>query len=76
MPIMAPMADLLSMSRDAAVIAYQTGAGLMDMLTPTNGALLAVLFAARVSYGRWLRFAIPGALLVSIVGFAGIVLAG
>jgi uncharacterized ion transporter superfamily protein YfcC len=76
MPIMAPMADLLGMSRDAAVLAYQTGAGLMDMLTPTNGALLAVLFAARVSYGRWLRFAIPGALLVSIVGFAGIVLAG
>jgi hypothetical protein len=29
-----------------------------------------------VSYGRWLRFAVPGALLVSIVGFAGIVLAG
>jgi uncharacterized ion transporter superfamily protein YfcC len=76
MPIMAPLSDLLGLSRDAAVIAYQTGAGLMDMLTPTNGALLAMLLSAGVSYGRWLRFAIPGALLVALVGLVGIVLAG
>ena len=76
MPIMAPLSDLLGLSRDAAVIAYQTGAGLMDMLTPTNGALLAMLLGAGVSYGRWLRFALPGALLVALVGLAGIVLAG
>ena len=75
MPIMAPLADLLGVSRDAAVIAYQTGAGLMELMTPTNGALLAVLLGARVDFGRWLRFAIPGVLLVSLVGFAGIVLA-
>ena len=76
MPIMAPLSDLLGLSRDAAVIAYQTGAGLMDMLTPTNGALLAMLLAAGVSYGRWLSVAIPGALLVALVGLAGILLAG
>jgi uncharacterized ion transporter superfamily protein YfcC len=76
MPIMAPLCDLIGRSRDAAVIAYQTGAGLSDMLVPTNGALLAMLLAARVSYGRWLRFAIPGALLVALVGFIGLALAG
>lgn len=76
MPIMAPLADLLGVSRDAAVIAYQTGAGLMDLLTPTNGALLAVLLTAKVDFVRWLRFAVPGALLVALVGMAGIVLAG
>lgn len=76
MPVMAPLSDLVGVSRDAAVIAYQTGAGLMDMITPTNGALLAILLGAQVSYGRWIRFAIPGALLVSIVGFVGIWLAG
>ncbi len=69
---MAPLADLVGVSRDAAVIAYQTGAGLMDMITPANGALLAMLLRANVSYDRWLRFAIPGAGLVSLVGFAGI----
>lgn len=76
MPIMAPLADVRGISRDAAVIAYQTGAGLMDMITPTDGALLAMLLAARVSYGRWLRFAVPGALLVALVGAAASVIAG
>jgi uncharacterized ion transporter superfamily protein YfcC len=72
MPIMAPLSDLLGISRDAAVIAYQTGAGLADMIVPTNGALLAVLLGAGVSYGRWLRFAVPGALLVAVVGAIGV----
>ena len=75
MPIMAPLSDLLGISRDAAVIAYQIGAGLMDMITPTSGALLAVLLSAEVSYGCWLRFAITGALLVALVGSIGVILA-
>ena len=75
MPVMAPLCDLLEISRDAGVIAYQTGAGLMDLITPTNGALLAMLLAADVPYGRWIRFAVPGVLLVSIVGLVGIALA-
>jgi uncharacterized ion transporter superfamily protein YfcC len=74
MPIFAPLADLLGLSRDAAVIAYQTGGGLMDMATPTNGALLAMLLTAKVTYGRWLRFAVPGMLLAALAGVAGIVL--
>ena len=72
MPIMAPVADVLGLHRQVAVLAYQTGCGLMDMLTPTNGALLAMLLAADVPYGRWLRFALPGALIVSVVGFIAI----
>lgn len=76
MPIVAPAADLLGFSRDAAVFAFQTGAGLMDLVTPTNGGLLAILLTAKLDYGRWLRFAVPGGLLVALVGIAGIVLAG
>ena len=75
MPVMAPLCDLIGISRDAGVIAYQTGAGLSDMLIPSNGAVLAILLAADVSYGRWIKFAVPGALLVSIVGLIGIALA-
>ena len=64
------------LSRDAAVIAYQTGAGLMDMITPTNGALLAMLLGAGVTYGRWLRFALPGRAAGRDRRLAGIALAG
>lgn len=74
MPIMAPTADLLDFARDAAVMAYQAGAPTMDVLSPTNGALLAMLLKAGVPYGRWMRFAVPGVLLVMLVGVVGIVL--
>jgi uncharacterized ion transporter superfamily protein YfcC len=73
MPVMVPLADLLGFSRQIAVLAYQTGAGLCELLTPTNGALMAVLLAAKVPYGQWVRFAVGGVLLVTLVGVAGIV---
>jgi uncharacterized ion transporter superfamily protein YfcC len=75
MPVMIPLSDLIGLSRQVTVLAYQTGAGLMDMLTPTNGALLAVLLAAGVPYQRWLRFAVGGWALVTVVGIGGILTA-
>ncbi len=75
MPIMIPLGDLLGISRQVTVLAYQTGAGLMEMLTPTNGALLAVLLAAGVPFQKWLRFAIGGWVLTTLVGVAGILVA-
>jgi uncharacterized ion transporter superfamily protein YfcC len=59
MPVLVPMSDLIGLSRQVVVLAYQYGAGLMEMLTPTNGALMAVTAAAGVKYGDWLRFAVP-----------------
>ena len=67
MPILVPLSDLLGIPRDATVLAYQAGAGLTEMLTPTNGGLMAVLLAAGVPYGRWIRFASVGVLLALIV---------
>lgn len=75
MPIMAPLADLLGFSRQLSVLAYQTGAGLMELFTPTNGALMAILLAAGVPFGRWVRFAAGGGVLALLVGIAGIVAA-
>jgi uncharacterized ion transporter superfamily protein YfcC len=72
MPLFVPLADLLSVTRQAPVLAYQTGAGLMEMFTPTNGALMAVLLAAGVPFQRWLRFAIPAAVIPLLIGLAGI----
>src|SRR5262249_7739784 len=68
MPIMTPLSDLLGISRQVAVLAYQTGAGLTELLTPTNGALMAVLLAAGIPFGKWIRFAAIGILLPLLVG--------
>lgn len=74
MPIFAPLGDLLNISRDAVVLAFSAGGVFTDAVNPTNGALFAMLLNARMSYGRWLKFAIPGMLLVWTVAAVGILL--
>lgn len=74
-PIVTPLADLMGMSRQVAVLAYQFGAGLADLFTPTNGALMAILAGAGVRYGQWLRFLAPLFALVMTVAAATIVIA-
>ena len=70
MPVLVPLADLLGLSRQVIVLAYQYGAGLCDIVTPTNGALMAILAAAGVRYDEWLKFAAP--LYLGLVALGGI----
>ena len=74
MPIMARLADLHGLSRQAAIVAYQLGGPLFDLITPTSGALLAMLAGAGVTLGRWFRFAVPGMLLAAVVSLVGLLL--
>jgi uncharacterized ion transporter superfamily protein YfcC len=74
MPVLVPLSDLIGLSRQVTVLAYQTGAGLTELITPTNGALMAILLAAGVPFERWLRFAIGGVALAVVVGVAGMLL--
>ncbi len=59
MPLLVPLSDLLGLSRQVTVLAYQYGVGLMDVVNPTNGALLAMLAAVGVRLEAWWRFALP-----------------
>jgi uncharacterized ion transporter superfamily protein YfcC len=59
MPLLVPLSDLIGLPRQVTVLAYQYGAGLCELITPTNGALMAMLAAAGVPYEEWLRFALP-----------------
>ncbi|MBI4409190.1 MAG: YfcC family protein [Gemmatimonadetes bacterium] len=59
LPILVPLSDLLGLARQVTVLAYQYGAGLCELLTPTNGALMAVIAAAGVRFEQWLRFVLP-----------------
>jgi uncharacterized ion transporter superfamily protein YfcC len=73
MPVLVPVSDLLGLSRQVTVLAYQYGAGLTELLTPTNGALMAVLIAAGVRYERWLRFVLPLFLGLFLLGMLAVV---
>lgn len=55
MPVMAPLSHLMGVHEEAAVTAYQFGNGLTNIISPTNGVLLAGLAIARISFGQWLK---------------------
>lgn len=59
MPIMAPLGDLVGVSRQSSVLAYQLGDGLANMVVPTSVVLMSMLGIAGIPYGRWIRFAWP-----------------
>ncbi len=68
MPVLVPLSDLLGMARQVTVLSYQYGAGICELLTPTNGALMAMLAACGVRYDEWIRFVVR--LLLPIIGIA------
>jgi uncharacterized ion transporter superfamily protein YfcC len=70
MPVLVPMSDLIGLSRQVVVLAYQYGAGLTEFITPTNGTLMAVTAAAGVRYEDWLKFAVP--LFAALLGLSAL----
>lgn len=73
MPVMAPLADLVGVTRQTAVLAYQFGDGLSNAIIPTSGILMAVLALARVPWSAWFRFVFP--LFAQLMVLAGLFLA-
>ena len=69
MPIMAPFSDLIGVSRQATVMAFQFGDGFTNMITPTSGVLIAVLGVARIPYDKWVKWVWPLVALLIVVGF-------
>lgn len=69
MPIMAQFADLMSVSRQTTVLAFQFGDGFTNMLTPTSGVLIGVLGIARIPYGTWLKWVWKFILALILLGF-------
>lgn len=59
MPILSPLSDVIGVSRQTAVLAYQCGDGFWNMITPTHSVLMASLGLAKVPFGKWFKFAFP-----------------
>lgn len=64
MPILIPVADLVGMSRQLMITAFQVGDGLTNLIVPTSGGTLAMLALGRVSYEQWLKAILPFMLMV------------
>lgn len=72
MPIYVPLADLLGLSRQTLVTATQYWPGMLGQFLPTDGALMAVLALAGVSYQQWLRFAVPLCAALMLLGLVAL----
>lgn len=66
MPLMAPLSDLVSVSRQTAVLAYQFGDGLFNLIIPTSGVTMGLLSMSSIPYNVWLKW-IGGFMLVMVV---------
>lgn len=75
MPIMAPLADVVGIERQVAVLAFQFGDGLSNIIIPTNVVLMAILGAAGIPYDRWLRFIWPLMLKLLVLASLALVVA-
>lgn len=75
MPLMAPLSDLLGVSRQIAVLAFLFGDGFANMLVPTNAVLMGILGMAGVPYDRWFRFCFPLLMKFLAAGAVVIILA-
>ncbi|MEM6966114.1 MAG: AbgT family transporter, partial [Bacteroidota bacterium] len=69
LPIMIPVGDLVGLTRQSTILAFQIGDGVTNIINPTLGGLIAMLSMCRVPFDRWLRYIFPLALLILIVAW-------
>ncbi|HCL00600.1 MAG TPA: putative basic amino acid antiporter YfcC [Candidatus Marinimicrobia bacterium] len=69
MPIMVPLADLVGVTRQTAVLAFQFGDGFSNMIIPTSGITMGVLTLSGISWEKWAKWLLPLEIIFLIVGF-------
>jgi len=75
MPIMAPLADLVGVSRQTAVLAFQFGDGITNLITPTSGSFMAALAIAKIPWVKWVKWVWPLIIIQTIVAAVFITIA-
>ncbi len=75
MPIMAPLSDLIGVSRQISVLAYQLGSGFVDAFTPVSASLIGVLGVARIDWAKWAKEQIKMQGFLFLIGTIIIVIA-
>jgi uncharacterized ion transporter superfamily protein YfcC len=75
MPLMAPLADLMGISRQTAVLAFQFGDGFNNMIIPTSAVTMSVLGIARLPWEKWAWWILPLQCIFIIFGFVMLTIA-
>ncbi len=75
MPLMAPLSDLVGVTRQTAVLAFQMGDGFTNMIIPTSAVLMGALTLADVPWQKWARWMLPLQLALFALGLAALAVA-
>lgn len=70
MPILAPLADLIGMTRQTMVLAFQLGGSWLNIAMPTDPITIAAIGFARISIGKWIKWVLPLLILMYLLSFA------
>lgn len=75
LPVMIPAGDVLGLTRQTTILAFQIGDGVTNLVNPTLGGLIAMLSMCRVPLDRWLRFIFPIVLVVLFIAWITLMIA-
>jgi uncharacterized ion transporter superfamily protein YfcC len=75
MPVLAPLGDIVGVTRQTNVLAYQLGNGLTNVFIPTQGYFMAALGILGIPWGKWVRWLLPLLAVWLVIGCAAVVLA-
>lgn len=75
MPILAPLGDLLGITRQTNVLAYQLGNGFTNIFTPTQGYFMAGLGILQIPWSTWVRWLLPLLLIWLAIGSGAVLVA-
>ena len=69
LPIMIPTGELLGLTRQTTILAFQIGDGVSNLMNPSLGGLIAMLSLCRVTFDRWLKFILPVIVTVLLISW-------
>ena len=67
LPVMIPVGELIGITRQSAVLAFQIGDGVSNLINPSLGGIIAMLSLCRIPFDRWLRFIFPLFIMIWLI---------
>jgi len=75
LPVMLPLGEVIGLTRQTTILAFQIGDGISNLINPTLGGLIAMLSMCRVPLDKWLRFIFPVAIIVFMLSAISLIVA-
>jgi len=75
LPVMIPLGEVLGLTRQTSILAFQIGDGVTNLINPTLGGLIAMLSMCRVPLDRWFKFILPVAIAILLISWAVLIFA-